>query len=197
MSALSSYAWPREKISSWLKSGELIRVKKGLYVFGSAVAHHPFSTEVLANLIYGPSAISLQYALSYYGLIPERVATVTSITPKRIKVFETPVGRFTYQYLHSKKYSLGITLKSIGDGRKVLMASLEKALCDHIHLTDKKIKFLTEDDVESYLFYDLRVDSQVLASIKLKPLREISESYRDSRLKLLCCFIKKWKKQHE
>ena len=61
--------------------------KKGLYIFGKSVALQPYSKEVLANLIYGPSAISLSYALSYYGLIPERVHIVTSITNNRIKTF--------------------------------------------------------------------------------------------------------------
>src|SRR5205085_9208942 len=92
LSLLLEYARPREKISAWLKSGELIRVKKGLYIFGPQVAQGPYSPEVLANLIYGPSAISLNYALSFYGLIPERVTTITSITNKRNKQFSTAVG---------------------------------------------------------------------------------------------------------
>lgn len=54
---LAKYAYPRDKISSWLKAGDLIRVKKGLYVFGKDAALHPYSKEVLANLIYGPSAM--------------------------------------------------------------------------------------------------------------------------------------------
>lgn len=73
LSTLSEYARPRDKISEWLKSGDLIRVKKGLYVFGEHIALTPYSHEILANLIYGPSAISLSYALAFYGLIPERV----------------------------------------------------------------------------------------------------------------------------
>lgn len=193
MSALSNYAWPREKISNWLKSGELIRVKKGLYVFGSDVARSPYSKELLANLIYGPSAISLQYALSYYGLIPERVSVVTSITPKRRKVFDSPVGRFTYQYLETKKYAMGITSVAIDREQKILMASLEKALCDHLHLNDKKIKFSQLSDVEAYLFSDLRADQDVLGSIKLKNLLALSHLYRDDRLLWLHNFIKQWK----
>ena len=55
----------------------------------------PISTEILANLIYGPSSISLDYALYYYGLIPEHVRVVTSITPQRNKIFNTPIGQFT------------------------------------------------------------------------------------------------------
>ena len=101
---LVGYAYPRDKITQLLKSGVLVRVKKGLYIFGHAYAKQPYSKEVLANLIYGPSAISLTYALSYYQLIPEQVVTVTSITPKRTKQFKTPVGNFTYTYLSTSKY---------------------------------------------------------------------------------------------
>src|SRR5579862_4289111 len=138
LSLLSEYAHPRDKISEWLKSGDLIRVKKGLYVFGKQIALIPYSLEVLANLIYGPSAISLNYALAYYGFIPERVTTVTSITNKRKKSFATPAGEFTYQYLSLAKYPFEIELA--GHKQKhFLIASPEKAICDHIYLTDKRI----------------------------------------------------------
>ncbi|MEM1244661.1 MAG: hypothetical protein AAGG80_07595, partial [Pseudomonadota bacterium] len=100
VSALAGYARPRDKISNWLKSGQLIRVKKGLYIFGKSVALQPYSKEVLANLIYGPSAISLTYALSYYGLIPERVDVITSVTNKRHKSFATCIGEFSYYALN-------------------------------------------------------------------------------------------------
>src|SRR5262249_19556355 len=111
--ALKNYAHPRRNISAWLKSGDLVRIKKGLYVFGDKAKREPYSLELLANLIYGPSAVSLEYALSYYGLIPERVPTVTSITNKRKKSFATPVGNFTYQYLSAEKFAIGIQLLEI------------------------------------------------------------------------------------
>ncbi len=126
VSALQEYSRPREKISQWLKSGDLIRVKKGLYVFGKTVAQYPYSLEILANLIYGPSAISLSYALSFYGLIPERVTLITSITSKKLKRFITPVGNFNYYYLPSHKYSFGIELKG-SVNRQFLIASPEKS----------------------------------------------------------------------
>ena len=77
---LTDYAKPRDKIRAMLKAGEIIRVKKGLYVFGDGRRRRPWAREFLANLIYGPSYISLDYALSHYGFIPERVEVVTSVT---------------------------------------------------------------------------------------------------------------------
>lgn len=195
LSMLSEYDRPRDKISTWLKSGDLIRVKKGLYIFGKNVALLPYSHEVLANLIYGPSAISLSYALAFYGLIPERVTTITSITNKRNKLFATPIGEFTYRYLHTKKYAVGITLASHSKENHFLIASPEKALCDHLHLTDNKIILSNHDEMEAYLFQDLRIDKDLVQSFNKNMLLEISSIYNDERLNLLTSFIKKWKKK--
>ncbi len=192
-SLLSDYAHPRDKISDWLKAGDLVRVKKGLYVFGQHIADAPYSLEVLANLIYGPSAISLSYALSFYGLIPERVTTITSITNKRNKFFSTPVGEFTYHYLNPLKYPIEIELAEISNKNHFLIASPEKALCDHIYLTDKKIQLSTLEEVEHYLFHDLRVDESILQKFRVSKLNNISARYEDSRLILLTNYIKKWK----
>jgi hypothetical protein len=193
LSALSEYARPRDKITGWLKSGDLIRVKKGLYVFGKHIALTPYSPEILANLIYGPSAISLSYALAFYGLIPERVTTITSITNKRNKSFSTPIGQFTYQYLSPAKYPVGIELSKEGN-HYFLIASPEKALCDHIHLTDKKIILKDMDSMNAYLFHDMRIDETACRSLKINHLSEICRIYTDDRLTLLLAFIKKWKK---
>jgi hypothetical protein len=193
LSVLREYTHPRDKISEWLKSGDLIRVKKGLYIFGKQIAQTPYSLEVLANLIYGPSAISLSYALSFYGLIPERVTTITSITNKRNKTFSTQVGEFTYQYLNPLKYPVEIELFESSKQNHFLIASPEKALCDHIHLTDKNIQFSTLDDVDKYLFYDLRIDESILRRFRVAQLNTIRKLYEDSRLTLLANYIKKWK----
>ena len=174
ISMLSDYARPRDKISEWLKSGDLIRVKKGLYVFGKSVALMPYSNELLANLIYGPSAISLSYALSFYGLIPERVTTLTSITPKRNKSFSTPAGEFTYTYLNPEKYPIGIELNTRSNKESFLIASPEKALCDHICLTDKKVKIIKTEEMHAYLVHDMRLDESSLMSLKSNELLKIS-----------------------
>jgi hypothetical protein len=195
MSQLANYANPRDKISDWLRAGSLIRVKKGIYVFGKNSAISPYSLAVLANLIYGPSAISLRYALSYYGLIPERVTTVTSVTNKRNRDYSTPVGEFTYAYLHPQKYPIEIELKEI-NGQHVLIASPEKALCDHIHLQDRAINLVTLKDVEDYLLHDLRMNEQDLVRFRINRLTQLSKAYQDKRLLLLVQLISQWKSSH-
>lgn len=147
----------------------------------------------MANLIYGPSAISLNYALSFYGLIPERTITITSITNKRNKLFITPVGEFTYTYLNNKKYSVGIDLLAQSKDHFVLMATPEKALCDFIHLVDKNISLNTINEVEAYLFQDLRLDQTILRTFRINTLLEICKAYQDARLDLVATFIQQWK----
>ena len=99
--ALSDYSKPRDKITKLLAGGAIVRIKKGLYCFGEGLRRGPVSREQVANLIYGPSYVSLDYALSYHGLIPERVEVVTSVTTRRSRKFETPLGSFSYRMLNT------------------------------------------------------------------------------------------------
>jgi predicted transcriptional regulator of viral defense system len=174
-SALSEYSGIRTKINDLLSSGVIVRVKKGLYVFGPRYNQQPICKEILANLIYGPSCISLEYALSYHGLTPERVETVTSITPKRDKHFETPVGTFTYKYLKPDKYPWGITQEWIDQTHPVLMASPEKALCDYIALHDVN---LAETAPAKFLENDLRIDPSNWTRFNAIELVKLNRHYR-------------------
>ncbi len=194
INALHKYSRPREKISAWLKSGDLIRVKKGLYTFGEKIAQTPHSKEILANLIYGPSAISLTYALSFYGLIPERVSTITSITNKRNKKFVGPTGNYIYHYLANDKYSIGLELHSIAPKRQFLITTPEKSLCDQIYLIDKKIKIININDMGNYLFQDLRLDEYGIKQFNIGHLIEINKIYKSTKIQLLINLIIQEKK---
>ena len=156
MSVLSNYANPREKVTSLLRANVIIRVKKGLYVFGDSYRRRPFSREVLANLIYGPSFISLDYALSYYGLIPERVQTMTSTTTKRSRRFDTPVGSFVYRNTPERAFHFGMDRLGTGD-ISFLIAVPERALSDKLR-DDRGTPLGNHTEVAEYLFDDLRVD---------------------------------------
>lgn len=167
MSALADYKRPRDKVTELLKKEVLIRVKKGLYVFGPRYTREPYHKETLANLIFGPSYISKEYALSFHGLIPERVEVVTSMTTKRNKQFETPVGMFTYSHLNTAKYSQGVQLIELDAKHTVLMASPEKALAD-LAAEQRLI-----DNVQSYLDEDLRLDWRKLDKAKMNEIAAV------------------------
>jgi hypothetical protein len=171
MSMLEGYRSPRDKISRMIKKKEIIQVKKGLYVLSPAFGGN-LNLNVLANLVYGPSYISLEYALSYWGLIPEKVTEVTSMTNKRNKSFETPVGTFSYKYLENSKYSIGIEWISDNTG-SFLIASREKAVCDRTAL----VKGLDVNDIASFLEEDLRLDMDELAGFDVELVNDIQTVY--------------------
>lgn len=185
--ALKGYAQPRNKISALLKTKALIRVKKGLYVFGAKVARLPYCKEMLANLIYGPSAISLEYALSFYGFIPERVEELTSITIRRNKNFDTPLGRFSYQHMPVARYSIGITRLEFPNNHFVLFATPAKALCDYLVLKAEPLKSLK--NLEIFLLEDMRVEEESLFQLNLVLISELAEHYQHSNVTLLYNYL--------
>ena len=153
---------PSEKIRALEKDGQLIRLKRGLYVVSSEVSGKPINACLCANHIYGPSYVSQQWALRWYGLIPERVYTMTSVTTKRTREFENSLGRFTYEQVKPEYFAIGIDNVE-EDGVTFLMASREKALCDLIlhdtYLPQQSIKGLWQ-----YLEEDIRFDVDELAT---------------------------------
>ncbi|MBO4512056.1 MAG: type IV toxin-antitoxin system AbiEi family antitoxin domain-containing protein [Victivallales bacterium] len=165
---LDGYSNKAQRISLMLKKGEIIQIRRGLYAFAEALRKGLIVEGVLANMIYGPSYVSEEFALSYYGLIPEAVYAVTSVCIGRSRSFDTPFGRYAYRYSRSKAYSIGID--RIGDkGRSFLMASPEKALFDKAFF-DKRFN---GDDPEDYLLEDLRVDLDMLAAQEFRYLDEL------------------------
>ena len=186
--ALKSYANIRAKIQRFLNTGSVIRVKKGLYVLGKKLTHGPISLEILANLIYGPSYISLDYALSFYHLIPERVYEVTSITLKRFKKFQTPLGTFSYRSLSKKLYPLGVQWVAIDEKRSVLMATSEKALIDSLYFSGIR-DFHSKAEIESWLFEDKRLDLEALTNLDKTTLQNFRSYYSHRAILALIAYL--------
>jgi hypothetical protein len=190
---LRDYERPRDRITELLKKKEIIRVKKGIYVFGQKYARRAFSKEILANMIYGPSYISLDYALHYYGMIPERVEAITSVTVKRSRRFSTPVGLFTYRGIPLKAYQIGIDQVTLDDGRSFLIAVPEKALCDKID-QDRGTAVRTQSEMRAYLTENLRIEPEELRKLNPGTITETSVHYRSRKMKLLGTVIQQLKK---
>jgi predicted transcriptional regulator of viral defense system len=180
VSALSQYEAVPQKINELLKAETIVRVKKGLYIFGPRIRQQPIAKESLANLIYGPSCISMEYALSYHGLIPERVEIVTSVTSKKNKEFNTPIGLFTYKHLPAAKYPHGIEQSWIDAQHPVLIASPEKALCDYI--ISNGVSLTTSSSVKNFLEFDLRIDPESWQRFDLKQLLLLNKYYKSKSL---------------
>ena len=181
---LREYDRPRDKITSLLRQGAIVRVKKGIYVFGAKYRRRPFSTEVLANMICGPSYISLDYALHYHGLIPERVEAVTSVTISRSRRFSTPVALFTYHNIHIQAYAIGIDQVEPQNGCSFLIATPEKALADKIQ-ADRGTAIRSQAEMRSYLLDSLRIDPEGLEKLNAVKISLIADQYRSRKLRLL------------
>ena len=190
LDSLQEYDRPRDKITSLLKHGAVVRVKKGIYVFGERYKRRPFSTEVLANMICGPSYISLDYALHYYGLIPERVEAVTSITVSRGRRFSTPVGLFIYHGVPMRAYPIGIDQVEFERGRSFLIATPEKALADKIQ-ADRGTAIRTQAEMRTYLLDSLRIDPEGLGRLNAETISVIADRYRSRKLRLLSGLVRR------
>ena len=192
--SLKEYSRPRDKITDLMRKHQIIRVKKGLYIFGSDYRKRPYSREILANLIYGPSYISLDYALSYYGMIPERVEALTSVTTGRSRIFNTPVGQFTYRMIPLPAFQTGMTRIELNDGGAFLIATPEKALVDKIFV-DRGSDIRTIKGLQAYLFDNLRIDRDIFSKLNISHISESSEHYRSSKLMLLGNLLRKIQSQ--
>lgn len=190
VAALEGYKKPRDVINSLLKNGDIIRVKKGLYVFGEIWRKKTYSQELLANLIYGPSIISGDYVISLAGLIPEQVKIITSITTGRSRSFNTPVGKFTYKQLNKERFSFGIEIKKT-IGAKYITAKPLKALADKIWL-DKRFQPTSPKSYEAYLYDDLRIDHDILKSYFNKNFfEELNAVYSARKITWLAEFLER------
>ena len=179
-----------EKISNLIRNGDLIRLKKGFYTFSK-----PYQTKAIdlisaSNMLYTPSYVSFDYALSFYGMIPERVSEITSATSKNEKLFETPIGRFSYKKVSIEAYSLGVDwiYDDIEGGK--FIATPEKALCDKIKY-DRGIGTLTQPSMIEYLKYDLRLD--ITKPLNYELIEIIAKAYKSRNLKTLATLVKKGK----
>lgn len=174
LTAFKKYAAPHDKIARLVQQGLLLRLRKGLYVATPDGAHQKVSLPLIANHLYGPSYVSLEMALALYGLIPERVFSVYSMTPERSFVLSTPLGLFTYVHCPRAYYSLGITMREEESGT-VLIARPEKALADSI-VSAKGVRIQSERALRTFLYDDLRVDGDALAELNIELLRQIAQS---------------------
>jgi len=182
---LSDYQSPNDKISELLKSKELLSIRRGLYIIGSKMGLPSPEPFLIANHLRGPSYVSLESAMSYWNMIPERVYEISSVTIKTSKSYKTPVGRFSYQQLKVPYYSYGIKNIEYSPKQTILIASREKALFDKVVLTPK-INLRSIKQTQEFLMEDLRMDSGVLGTLDTKVMELwIKNAPKKSSLKML------------
>ena len=187
---LKQYKQPVNKINRMVKDGELFPLIKGKYETNKNV--HPFA---LARSICSPSYISFDSALSYYGLIPEAVYSVTSATFNKRKShsYQTYFGNYYFEDIPANIYFYGVILVRLNDNYSFHIASKEKALCDKLYKR-KPISNLKE--MENVLFDDLRIDEDILATFDMEEMKFYSENYKSTNVMLLYKFLRRMKNEY-
>jgi len=177
---LGAYKRPNDKIARWLASGDLLQLRKGLYVLGQPWRRVPVSLPLVANVLFGPSYVSREFALSAHGLIPEGVAVVTSVTTRRGREVATPLGMFSYAHLPVPLYGVDVRIEQNPDGTSFLMASPTQALCDLVVLT-KRLDAITVKAMQQFLIEDMRIEAETIATLHTGVIAQCIEAGRKVR----------------
>lgn len=167
----------RRQLDRWVKTGRLFQLRRGVYSVAppyQAEAPHPF---LVANHLRKPSYVSMQSALSYYGMIPEFVPATTSVTTGRPEELQTPLGRFAFRHVKKTAF-FGYNQREISRGQSVFLASPEKALLDLLYLTPgsdspEYLEELRFEPVDHFDWEALRRHAEQLKSRKLKRAVEL------------------------
>lgn len=182
---LKDYKRPFDKINELVKGGELTTVKNGLYIPGPALNLAKPESFLLANHVWGPSYVSLEAALSWWSLIPEKVHEVTSVTVKKTKTYQTPVGRFSYFHALLPWYAFGIRRVTLTEKQVAMVASPEKALCDKIVFTSG-VLLRSVKQVQDFLLEDLRIEKAALLQLNTREIDSwLNEAPKRTSLEML------------
>ncbi len=186
MHELRDYASPKAKITRMIKSGQMIQVRRGIFL---PAGEQGYSLKSLAAVIYGPSYVSFESALSYYGLIPEKVKAITSaaFNKNKNRIFHTPLGDFHYYYLPAAVYPYAVKCEQDG-GMSFLIASPEKALCDTLFRAGRVESC---EMLGKMLFEDWRLEPGSLEKLDFATIEFLAPFYRKTVFKHLIKLLRK------
>jgi predicted transcriptional regulator of viral defense system len=168
----------RCQVRYWRRQGHLILLKRGVYVLNNDLRKQPLSLGFVSNFLLSPSYISLEYALSYYDLIPEAVMVYTSVSTKKTTKFKTPLGVFEYRSVKDGLF-FGFT-KVSEQGQSYFIAYPEKALLDFFYFHQDMDG--SQGQFDAYRF-------QNLESLNLRRLNEFRRRYNKKTNDIARAFI--------
>lgn len=180
------------QLARWQQKGLIVKLKRGVYVLGEDDRRVNPERPFIANQLYAPSYVSLEYALSFYGLIPEAVADVTSVTTKKTVSFKNSFGKFIYQHIRPCAFR-GFKITKDPSGNSCFFALPEKAVVDFIYLNLRLFKPQNKDIFEqSYRFQNLDM-------LKAKKIIEAARLFNNHKLlkvaEMFCKFVKEQRAQ--
>ena len=164
----------RRRLYEWQKKGYIKKLTNNFYVFSDAEIDDTFM-RMIANKIYSPSYIGLESALSYYGLIPEAVFQITSITSRKRHNIQTDISNFNYRSVH-KRLFWGYQLNKEA-AHSFFISDPEKTILDYLYLNSHL------DDTRSLeeLRFNRETSKTLLDILKLKKYLRIFSHKRLSR----------------
>ena len=168
----------RMQLSRWVKSGKIHQLRRGLYTLAGPFQKqkaHPF---LVANRLQRASYVSLQSALSFYGMIPDIVQSTTSVTTGRPDRLQSPLGNFEFRHIH-KEYFRGYRLMDF-DGQQAFVAIPEKAILDLIYLqpggeTPEFIAELRLQNLEQLDVHELKKQASFFDKPKIRKAGKVIE----------------------
>lgn len=183
---LSDYADSANKIARMVSKGELTPIVRGLY---ETDPHAPSCA--LAACIYGPSYVSFEYALAFYGLIPEAVYAVTSATfeKRKKKQYNTAFGKFLYRDVPSRAFPFGLQIREEA-GYSFRIATPEKALCDQVYAISPVANLR---DMDKLLLEDLRIDTSDLRLLDCAFIEDVADLYASRNVSKLASYLRRLK----
>lgn len=180
----NEYSNPLDKIKRDTQKGVIFRITRGLYETDRNV-----DPCLLASSILSPSYLSFDWALSFYGLIPERVVAITSASTgiRKNKTFINEFGRYEFLDVPSKVFPRGLTYLEKGE-YAVKIATKEKAICDSL----SKWRVVNNiSELKELLFEDKRIDEDEFSTCDFNSLIKIAALYHKKNLDLLIKLIRK------
>jgi len=180
----------RNQLNRWVKKGLVLKLRKGLYILNGRDRKINPSQPFLANQIYSPSYVSLEYALAFYELIPEEVPDVTSVSTRKTAHFQNDFGAFHYQHIPVNAYH-GFQLLTEKNGLGYFIALPEKAVVDFLYFN------LSSFNNQNTEIFNLSYRFQNLSTLKKDRVIEFAEIFQTKKLlkvaRLFCDFARKEK----
>ena len=116
------------------RQGEVLRLKPGYYCLAAGLRRrhpHPF---VVAGILHYPSQVSVESALAFWGLIPEAVHHVASVTRQRSRTFTTSLGRFEFRRVPCRTLRAGVRSTEVDRGAWAFVSTPLRAIADLVYL---------------------------------------------------------------
>lgn len=165
----------RNQLNRWQKKRLIIKLKRGIYTLNENDRKINPSRYVIANQLNSPSYISLESALNFYGLIPEKVTSVTSVTSKKTLHIQNEMGNFTYQHIKPDAFRGFKALKD-ESGLTFFIAEPEKAAVDFLYLNLKRIPAGAKD------IFEASFRLQNLEILKPRRTKELAQLFNNRKL---------------